>query len=205
MIHAETRPLFGSAINDFLEVPLVIRMGSIDNHLHVWTYRAFAFEDAKDLIGPVEFPARNVLAETPSLAQSLRLRQIHLAPPKPLLGLLAFRTFPGFAQRALEGGHRGRIDGFCDCGDRALSGHEISSGAGNRRRAGSPQNRARIHSGGCAQFQADHRCDGPGDQEREAERFRARNNPLDVAAEKLLVPAALSVLRGLRSKNEHSQ
>jgi hypothetical protein len=128
MIHAETRPLFGSAINDFLEVPLVIRMGSIDDHLHVWTYRAFAFEDAKDLIGPVEFPARNVLAETPSLAQSLRLRQIHLAPPKPLLGLLAFRTFPGFAQRALEGGHRGRIDGFCDCGDRALSGHEISSG-----------------------------------------------------------------------------
>ena len=61
MIHAETRPLFGSAINDFLEVPLVIRMGSIDNHLHVWTYRAFAFEDAKDLIGLVEFPARNVL------------------------------------------------------------------------------------------------------------------------------------------------
>ena len=31
------------------------------------------------------------------------------------------------------------------------------------------------------------------------------HNPLDVAAEKLLVPAALSVLRGLRSKNEHSQ
>ena len=31
------------------------------------------------------------------------------------------------------------------------------------------------------------------------------HNPLDVAAEKLLVPAALSVLRGLRSKKEHSQ
>ncbi|MGY3534606.1 phage holin family protein [Bradyrhizobium embrapense] len=30
------------------------------------------------------------------------------------------------------------------------------------------------------------------------------HNPLDVAAEKLLVPAALSVLRGLRSKKEHS-
>jgi len=29
-------------------------------------------------------------------------------------------------------------------------------------------------------------------------------NPLDVAAEKLLVPAALSMLRGLRSKKEHS-
>jgi hypothetical protein len=29
------------------------------------------------------------------------------------------------------------------------------------------------------------------------------HNPLDVAAEKLLVPAALSVLRGLRSKKEH--
>ena len=30
------------------------------------------------------------------------------------------------------------------------------------------------------------------------------HNPLDVAAEKLLVPAALSMLRGLRSKHEHS-
>jgi hypothetical protein len=30
------------------------------------------------------------------------------------------------------------------------------------------------------------------------------HNPLDVAAEKLLVPAALSVLRGLRAKKEHS-
>jgi hypothetical protein len=29
------------------------------------------------------------------------------------------------------------------------------------------------------------------------------HNPLDVAAEKVLVPAALSVLRGLRSKKEH--
>jgi hypothetical protein len=31
-----------------------------------------------------------------------------------------------------------------------------------------------------------------------------RHNPLDVAAEKLLMPAALSMLRGLRSMKEHS-
>ena len=30
------------------------------------------------------------------------------------------------------------------------------------------------------------------------------HNPLDVAAEKLLVPAVLSILKGLRSKKEHS-
>lgn len=30
------------------------------------------------------------------------------------------------------------------------------------------------------------------------------HNPLDVAAEKLLIPAALSLLRGLRSKKEHA-
>jgi len=30
------------------------------------------------------------------------------------------------------------------------------------------------------------------------------HNPLDVAAEKLLIPAALSILRGLRSKKEHA-
>ena len=29
-------------------------------------------------------------------------------------------------------------------------------------------------------------------------------NPLDVAAQKLLIPAALSILRGIRSKKEHS-
>jgi hypothetical protein len=28
-------------------------------------------------------------------------------------------------------------------------------------------------------------------------------NPLDVAAQKLLIPAALSMLKGLRSKKEH--
>ena len=32
----------------------------------------------------------------------------------------------------------------------------------------------------------------------------AVHNPLDVAAEKLLVPAVLSILKGLRSKKEHS-
>ncbi|HUK07786.1 MAG TPA: hypothetical protein VLX09_07975, partial [Stellaceae bacterium] len=30
------------------------------------------------------------------------------------------------------------------------------------------------------------------------------HNPLDIAAQKLLVPAALSILRGLRSKKEHA-
>jgi hypothetical protein len=30
------------------------------------------------------------------------------------------------------------------------------------------------------------------------------HNPLDVAAEKLFVPAVLSILRGLRSKKEHA-
>jgi len=29
-------------------------------------------------------------------------------------------------------------------------------------------------------------------------------NPLDAAAQKLLIPAALSILRGLRSKKEHA-
>ncbi len=31
------------------------------------------------------------------------------------------------------------------------------------------------------------------------------HNPLDVAAQKLLIPAALSILRGVRSKKEHAQ
>jgi hypothetical protein len=30
------------------------------------------------------------------------------------------------------------------------------------------------------------------------------HNPLDVAAQKLLIPAALSILRGMRSKKEHA-
>jgi hypothetical protein len=28
-------------------------------------------------------------------------------------------------------------------------------------------------------------------------------NPLDIAAQKLLIPAALSIVKGLRSKKEH--
>src|ERR1700752_2734387 len=83
----------------------VVRMSSIKHHLNGRLYCGLAFEYPISLIGPVDFPARWVPAESPGVTQSLRLRQIHLTPVKRLLGFLAFGGFSGFAQRALHGGH----------------------------------------------------------------------------------------------------
>src|ERR1700676_2028108 len=108
MLGSKLAPLDRGAVEDLLQTHAVVRMSSVKHHLNGRLYRRLAFEYPISLIGPVDFPARWVPAEAPAVAQSLRLRQIHLAPAKRLLGLLAFDAFSGFAQRALHGGHEPR-------------------------------------------------------------------------------------------------
>src|SRR6516162_6777068 len=81
-------------------------MSLVDYHLQGWLCRRFAFKYSISLIGPVDFSARNVPAETPSMAQPLRFRQVHLAPAQRLLSLPALSSFAGFAQRALHRGNK---------------------------------------------------------------------------------------------------
>ena len=71
----------------------VVRMSSVDHQLERGLCRRVAFEYAIGLVGPVDFAARQIPAETSGVAQSLRLGQIHLAPAQRLLGLLAFGSF----------------------------------------------------------------------------------------------------------------
>src|SRR3984893_7832835 len=108
MLGSKLAPLDRGAVEDLPQTDPVVRMSSVKHQLNGRLYRRHAFEYPISLIGPVDFPARWVPAEAPGVAQSLRLRQIHLPPAKRLLGLLAFGAFSGFAQRALHGGHEPR-------------------------------------------------------------------------------------------------
>src|ERR1700674_2045851 len=108
MLGGKLAALDRGAVDDLLQTHPVVRMSSVKHQLNGRLYRRLAFEYPVSLIGPGDFPARRVPAEAPGVAQSLRLRQIHLAPAKRLLGLLAFGAFSRFAQRALHGGHEPR-------------------------------------------------------------------------------------------------
>src|ERR1700716_1128231 len=108
MLGGKLAPLDRGALDDLPQTHPVVRMSSVKHQLNGRLYRRLAFEYPKSLIGPVYLPARWVPPEAPGVAQSLRLRQIHLTTAKRLLGLLAFGAFSGFAQRALHGGHEPR-------------------------------------------------------------------------------------------------
>src|SRR6202045_5363096 len=108
MLGSKLAPRDRGAVDDLPQTHPVVRMSAVKHQLNGRLYRRFAFEYPISLIGPVDSPARRVPAEAAGVAQSLRLRQIHLTPAKRLLGLLAFGAFPGFAQRALHGGHEPR-------------------------------------------------------------------------------------------------
>src|SRR6202158_1348679 len=108
MLGSKLAPLDRGAVDDLSQTHPVVRMSSGKHQLNGRFYRRLAFEYPISLIRPVDLPARRVPAEAPGVAQSLRLRQIHLTPAKRLLGLLAFGAFSGFAQRALHGGHEPR-------------------------------------------------------------------------------------------------
>src|SRR5689334_1145118 len=89
------------ALSDIAELHPVVRMSAIDHQLYAGLYRALAFEDPKCLIGPVDLAGCDLPAETTGLAQPLRLRQVYLAAPQGLLGLLAFGMSRCLAQCAL--------------------------------------------------------------------------------------------------------
>src|ERR1700720_2282512 len=100
MLSSKLAPLDRGAADDLPQTHPVVRMRAVKHHLNSRLHRELAFEYPISLFGPVDFPARQVPAEAPSVAQSLRLRQIYLAPAKRLLSLLAFGAFSGFAQCA---------------------------------------------------------------------------------------------------------
>src|ERR1700730_1916498 len=88
MLGGKVAPLGRGPVEDLPETHPVVRMSSVKRQLNGRLYRRFAFEYPISLIGPVDFLARRVPAEASGVAQSLRLRQIHLTPAKRLLGLL---------------------------------------------------------------------------------------------------------------------
>src|ERR1700730_12876749 len=105
MLGTKIAPLDRGTINDLPEMHPVVRMSSVDHDLHSGLCRSLAFKYSIIPIGPVESSGRSVPAEPPRVAQLLRRCQIHLAPAQRLLGLLAFASFSGFAQRALHRWH----------------------------------------------------------------------------------------------------
>src|ERR1700733_430981 len=105
MLGSKLAPLVRGAVEDLPKTHPLVRMSSVKHDLNGRFYRRLAIEYPISLIGPVDFSANRVPAEAPGIAQSLRLRQIHLTPAKRLLCLLAFGALLGFAERALHGRH----------------------------------------------------------------------------------------------------
>src|ERR1700722_17188177 len=108
MLSDELAPLDRGAVENLPKTHPVVRMSSVKRQLNSRLYCRVKLEHPISLIGPVDFPARGVPAEAPGQAQSLRFREIHLAAPKRLFGVLAVGALLGFAQRALHGGHEPR-------------------------------------------------------------------------------------------------
>src|ERR1700736_4340950 len=102
MLGGKFPPLDRGAVDDLSQMHPGVRMSSLDRQLKGGLCGRLAFKYSIRLVGPVDFPAQRVPAETPRVAQSLRLRRIHLAPAQCLLGHLAFGSFTGFAPRALR-------------------------------------------------------------------------------------------------------
>src|SRR5882757_4104911 len=90
MLGGKLAPLDRGAVEDLPQTHPVVRMSSVKHDLNGRFYRRLAFEYTISLVGPVDFPARRIPSEAAGVAQSLRLRQIHLTPAKRLLCLLAF-------------------------------------------------------------------------------------------------------------------
>src|SRR6202521_1135261 len=95
MLSSKLAPLDRGAVEDLPQTHPVVRMSSVKHQLNGRLYPRLGFEYPISLIGPVDFPARWVPAEAPGVAQSLRFRQMHLAPAKRPLGLLAFGASSG--------------------------------------------------------------------------------------------------------------
>src|SRR6516162_807947 len=74
MLGAEIAPLDRGAINYLPDIRPIVRMSSIDHHLYCRLCRKLVFKYSISFIGPVDFPARDVPAETPRVAQLLRRR-----------------------------------------------------------------------------------------------------------------------------------
>src|ERR1700738_2429368 len=97
MLGGKFPPLDRGAVDDLSQMHPLVRMSSLGHQLNGGLFGRLAFKYSIRLVGPVDFPAQRVPAETSRVAQSLCLRQIHLAPAQRLLGHLAFGAFTGFA------------------------------------------------------------------------------------------------------------
>src|ERR1700756_5350783 len=97
ILGSKLSPLDRGTVDDLLQAHSVVRVSSVKDHSNGRLSRGLVFKYPVSLTGPEDFPARRVPAEAPCVAQSLRLRQIHLTPAKRLLDLLALGAFLGFA------------------------------------------------------------------------------------------------------------
>ena len=103
MFKIETRPFLSCTVNCLLNMGSVVRMSSLEHELYCRLIGRGAFKDAKGFFRPVEFPARDIPAETARVAQPLRFGQIGFAALQfggPFRHL-RFKFVAGFAKLSL--------------------------------------------------------------------------------------------------------
>ena len=82
MFEIHVRPVAEGAIEGLLHEGAVVRMNSLEDPLEGRPGRPVEANDSIGLVRPVDFSAGKTPAETARMTQSLRLRQISLAPPQ---------------------------------------------------------------------------------------------------------------------------
>src|SRR6516225_6254633 len=107
MLGAEIAHLDRGAINYLPDIRPIVRMSSIDHHLYCRLCRKLVFKYSISFIGPVDFPARDVPAETPVwLSCSAAARYISLRRSASSALLRSARSRASRSARCTDGTSR---------------------------------------------------------------------------------------------------
>src|ERR1700726_2484777 len=88
MLGGKFPPLDRGAVDDLSQMHPLVRMSSLGHQLNGGLFCRLAFKYLIRLVGPADFPAQRVPAETSRVADSLSLRRVHLAPAHMILAHL---------------------------------------------------------------------------------------------------------------------
>src|ERR1700722_4373029 len=80
MLNVKIAFLHRRAFKDLSQTHPVVLMTTVDSPLNGGLGHSFVFKNSICLVGPVDFPAQDVPAETARVAEPLRFHEIGLAP-----------------------------------------------------------------------------------------------------------------------------
>src|ERR1700721_3142684 len=102
MFKIKTAPFGRRAIDHLTDTQSIFRVSALCDQIQRERGLRLPSKYAEGFLGPVDFSAQHVPAETASETQPLRLQEVGLAEAQRVLGPLALRSFSIFTQRAVD-------------------------------------------------------------------------------------------------------